>query len=262
MIASFLLKRNLFGFFFRPRFDFVFARFLFDGEKVNERGEGAASERTDDENPDLFDRLEFAGEHGNDGRTDGTGRVDRGAGEADAEEVDEDQAAADDDTGDLAVVIFVGDAEDGEHEDEGEDDFDDEANKEATDIAVSLEKVTADGVRANGGEVFGEEADDEGADEGADDLADDVAEEFLDGDLLGDEHREGDGRVDVAARDAADRVDHRDDDKAEGKGGGDEVDAGPHGDAAAEDDEDEGTDAFSDILFEVIHEMSSFRHTL
>ena len=55
------------------------------------------------------------------------------------------------------------------------------------------------------------------------------------------EHRaERDGRVEVAARDAADGVGHDDDGEAEGQPGGDVVTAAAHGRAAAEEDEHEG----------------------
>ena len=78
-------------------------------EAVHEGGQGAADQRGQDEDPHLGQSLAA----GQQGRAEGTSRVDRGAGERQAEDHDGGQGQADDDAGDVlanihsAISLFV-----------------------------------------------------------------------------------------------------------------------------------------------------------
>jgi hypothetical protein len=97
----------------------------------------SASERTDNEDPDLLDRLIFAIGHRKKRRSDRTSRVHRSASETDAKKVDEDKDDADDDTGNLAILFFRSDAQDGKNEDEGQNDF----RKDGKNVAARGDRV-------------------------------------------------------------------------------------------------------------------------
>ena len=64
----------------------------------------------------------------------------------------------------------------------------------------------------------GDDEEDQAAEERADDLGDPVVAGLDEGDLAGQEERQRDRRVDVAPRDVADRVRHRQQGEAEGEG--------------------------------------------
>ena len=100
------------------------------------------------------------------------------------------------------------------------------------------------------------------AEDAADYLARPVHRHLAPGESLRHREREGHGRVDVAARDLADRVDHRDDDQAEGERDEAEVGArerrlgpaleqedGRHG-AGPDEDEQAGPDDLGDRSLE------------
>ena len=97
---------------------------------VNKSGESSTGKRCDDEDPDMIKGSGFSGEDEiGEGGGDGTGRVDAGSSEIDADEVDKSQGETDDETGRfLDLGILAGDIEDDIDKDEGEDDLKKQGN--------------------------------------------------------------------------------------------------------------------------------------
>jgi diketogulonate reductase-like aldo/keto reductase len=83
---------------------------------VQARGQGAADQRREDEQPDLAQ----GGPADDEGGTEAAGRVHRRAGDRDADEMDDGEAQADDDAGDGGVRGLARGAEDGEDEQGGQ----------------------------------------------------------------------------------------------------------------------------------------------
>ena len=192
---------------------------------VEQSGQSSAHKRSNDEHPNLGkgSRVLIVDE-GGEGRRDAAGRVDRGAGQIDADEVDEGEGEPDHDSRDLAVsCLFVGDVKDDVDEDEGQNDFGDQRPEDATGSQFTriADRVVA-GI-ASGGEASHLEDSkyQDRAEESADDLRANVDQEFLEGHALGEQAAKGDRGVDVAAADATDRIGHRNDGKAKGQGRGD-----------------------------------------
>ena len=220
------------------------------------RGEGApcagaeraADERGHDEHPEVLQ----GGTTGEDGGTDGTGRVDGSSGQVDADEVHQDQRKADGQTGEIARAdLAVSRSEDHEHEEEGRDDLDEESAAETACIRHAVGTETAGKIR--GGDDIDEQEQDGTGEQTADHLADPIAAGVLPAHAPGEGDTEGDGRIDVAAGNAADGVSHGDDGETECEGRTDntggrvasEEDCG----AAAQECQNEGSDALSDVLF-------------
>ena len=148
---------------------------------------------------------------------------------------------------DCAVFGLGGDAQDGEHEHEGEDDFNEERKPDIAFVkAVLTESFVAAQKRPEHGGACG----------CACELGNDVADKIAERDLAAYKHRKADRGVDMAARNVADGIRHRDDDETERQGR--EKIAGKvaeralahHGRAACEQHEHEGAYEFRQILFE------------
>ena len=221
---------------------------------IGNGGQCGTHQRTDDEDPEADDRRHVALKDGDDGRTEAARGIDGRAREADAEDVHEGEGEADDQTGERTVTeLGRGNTQDGEHEDEGKDDLDDEAGNEA---AVDTRQTI--GTHATGHVNHLAQPKDaeqhEGTDERAYELGDYVAHEVLPAEPTAHKDSQGDGRVDVAARDVADAVGHGDDGQAERqcreqvatatRG----VAANEHGGTAAHEGEHERTDKLCDVL--------------
>ena len=189
---------------------------------------------------------------GEEGRTEGTGRVDGGAGQVDADEVNEDEGETDRQAGRLAgAQLRIRGAEDDEHEDEGGDELDEQRSADASRVGYAVGAEAAGQVRSRND--LGEEQQDGAGDDTADQLAAPVAAGVLPAHAAGERDGEGDGRVDVAAGDVSDRVRHGDDGQTESDGGAHDTGrlAAPeeHSVAAAQEHQNEGSDAFSKVLF-------------
>lgn len=219
---------------------------------MGEDREDGTRQRTEDEDPDLVEGRAAVLQEGGSERT---GGVDRGAGQVDPEQMDQRQRQADDQSDDEFVVGLGSDPEDRIDEDEGQDDFDEEPQQEIQGEGGSRE--VRDAVRPEGGIGTEEDHQDEASKEGSQHLGEDVESEILEGELFGQIHGEGHRRIDVASGDVADGVGHRHDGKPEGQRGGHEIDAAFDGDPATEGDEDEGSDEFGEIRFPILHEAVS-----
>ena len=168
------------------------------------------------------------------------------------------ERTADDQTGDPAVFRLAGDAEDREHKHAGEENFDDQRLHGA----AIVQPVGAETVgRAD------QPAQDGGSGGRAQKLRDDIAHEIRNAHAAVQQDAQGDGGVDVAAGDVADGIRHGDNHQTERQrrhqiGSVRFGCAARHGgDAAGEQDQNEGADKFGGILFHVAHntyDLSSF----
>ena len=132
--------------------------------------QGAAHERGAYEYPEVLEGL-AAGE---DGGADGTGRVDGGTGQVDADQVHQHEGQTDGKTGEVARTDFaVRGSEDDEDEQEGSDDFHEERTARAAGIGDTVRAETAGQIRS--GNDLGEKEKDGTGDDGADDLTAPVA---------------------------------------------------------------------------------------
>ena len=146
---------------------------------------------------------------------DGTGRVDRGVGQRDADEVDEYQGQTDGQTAELAVgMAAVGDAEDDDQEHEGEDSFNDEG---ATSIDVPVVVATSGevGTKVIGSEVasgnittLGNSVNDSSSADGADDLCHPVDQHVFEAHATIGPNAKADSGIQVGTRDVANAVCH------------------------------------------------------
>ena len=223
-------------------------------ELVDDRGECGAGQRSDDEHPEAADRGGIAGNRSDHGGTKAAGGVDRGAREADAQDVHEGEREANDEAGEGAVLeLGRGDAQDGEHEDEGEENLDDEAGNGATVHAGKA--VGAEATRQVGNVAHAKDAlEQQRANEGAGNLGDDVADEVLGVQATPHEDSQGYGRVDMAARDVANAIGHGNDGQAKGERGEDVaapvggVAPHEHGGATTKRGEHQRADELCDVL--------------
>ena len=228
---------------------------LFLQRLVGHSGEGRTGQGADDEDPEAGDGRGVAGEERHQRRAEAAGRVDGGAGQADAEDVYAGQRQADDEAAEGAVLgLLRGHAEDAEHEDEGQHDLDQQAREGA-----AVHAAEAVGAEAAGHVGHAAELEDQGqqggADQRAEALGEHIADEVLALHAAGEQHAEGDRGVDVAAGDVADAVGRGDDRQAEGQRREDvaaarrRIAADEHRGAAAEHDQCAGSDEFSQIFF-------------
>ena len=188
----------------------------------HECGEGSTDHRGHDEHPHIGKSLTASEER----RSEGTGRVDGGAGEVDADEVDEDQGQTDGETGEVACAEFaVGGAENHEHEDEGGDDLHEASAPDTASVSHAVGSKTFKACshtsachsfvgRSNIG--YSQQA--STSEDTADELADPIDAGLFPGHTAGKRHREGDGRVNVATGDTADGVGHGDHGETESDG--------------------------------------------
>ena len=213
--------------------------------------DGAADQRCHDKQPQRRQRARSGEER----RADGPCRVDRGARDRDADQVDHDQRQSDGQSGQPGRRgVFLGDAQDHGDEQSGRDDFEDQrrAHAEFTQIA-GPETVLAQPV---GGDIMtsdlacGDHIDHACRSDCANDLTNDISEEITRTHLAGDQNADADRGVQVRTRDVADRVRHGDVRDAEGKTDTDIADiaACKNGAAYSEEDKGEGADRFGKIL--------------
>ena len=237
-------------------------------EAVGQRSQDRADERRDPEQPELLDRPALAAEQGDDGRARRAGRVHRGPGDRDRGEVDHRQGEADGDGGEALRRAPIGDAEDHQHEDRREDDLGHQARTEVEQggrviaVAVRSEPTGGEGVLGLAPLVDGDEPQDAGRGDGRDGLGDDVGDGVLPREALGRRQPDGHRRVEVPARDVAERVHAAEHRETEGQRDAHEPDAGrehgwclaagghrrceqlrgEHGTAAPAEDENEGSE--------------------
>ena len=176
----------------------------------HECGESSTNHGSHDEDPNIGKSLTAS----EDCRSEGTGRVDGGAGEVDADEVHEDEGQTDGETGEVARTEFaVGGTQYHEHEDEGGDDLHEASAPDAAGVSHAIAAETPHAVS----DAFSSRSHDvderqqaSTSKDTADELADPVDAGLFPGHTAGKRHREGDGGVDVATGDAADGVGHSD----------------------------------------------------
>ena len=169
--------------------------------------------------------------------------------------MDEDQGQTDGQAGEVAgAFLGIGGAQHHEDEEERGDAFDEEC---AADAAGIGDTVGAEAGRIAHGARSARRLDDQHehgtGEDTADDLADPVADRFFPRHAARKGDAEGNGRIDVAAGDAADGVGHGHHGKTESDGGADDAGgvtaAQPHGGAATQERQDERSDAFCKVLF-------------
>ena len=158
-------------------------------EIVDKSGESSTGKRCDDEDPDMVKGSGFSGEDEiGEGGGDGTGRVDAGSGEVDADEVDKSQGETDDETGRfLDLGILAGDIEDDIDKDEGEDDLKKQGAKDSTHIEISTgsEIASGSGIDAIHSSHLQDAKENNGAEKSTHDLGHDIEDEFLECHSLG-----------------------------------------------------------------------------
>ena len=129
--------------------------------------EGAAHHRGEDEDPNDLEGLST----GEDGRTDGTGRVHGGTRQVDADQVDEDQGQTDGQAGQVArAFLRVGRTQDDEDEEERGDALDKERASDTACIGDAIGAETAGKVRSRN--HFRDEEEHRTGDDAADELTD------------------------------------------------------------------------------------------
>lgn len=184
------------------------------------------------------------------GRANRAGRIDRRPRNRDADDVYQHQRQTDGQTRQVAgALLGVGGPQHHQHEDEGEDRLGDEGlEHHAVGKAV--------GARCGGAAVAAarrQRIEDCRTDDGADDLGNHVCGRLTAAHAPREEDSEGDGGVDVAPRDVANRIGHGNDRETEGQRHSDCSDAGAHtaghtpceyGAAASHQDEDHRPDHF------------------
>ncbi len=169
---------------------------------MTERGKRTASKRSDDEDPDVCKRL-AADEQS---RTEAAGGVYRRAGKVNSENMHERERKTDDYAGCGTVFGFGRDAENGEHEYEGEYDFNEQGKP---DVAFIKTVLTESGIASE------QSPEHRGARRCAGELRKNVTDEIRKRDLAANEHRKAYSRIDVAARNVADRIRHGYDNETE-----------------------------------------------
>ena len=212
----------------------------------------AAYEGCDQEYPVAAQRVAALEDRG----TEGTGRVDGGAGEVDTEDVHQRQGEADDQTGELLILLLGGHAQDDQNEYEGQDALDDQR----LDDAVVVQTIRAEAcVKADQCAQYSRSRGSAGK------LRDDVEEELGYGHAAGQQNADRDRRVDVAAGYVADGVRHRDDHQTERQRREDvravrlsAVAAYYRSGTAREQYQHEGADEFRTEFFDVVHVFLSF----
>ena len=245
--------------------------FLLLEELIYDRSERSADKGSNDEDPKSAHGCAVALDESNQSGTEAAGGVDGGAGETDAEDMNEGEGQTDDETAEAAVVLLLGgNAKDCDNKDEGQDDFNEDACKNT---AVNARKaVGADAVdnAANSGRgPIGNAAKVEDhrkracACKSAEALGDDVGDEVAKAHAAADQNAERNSGVDVAAGDVADAVCHGNDGETERKRGEDVaaaesgVTANEHCCAAAHEYEHGGADELGNVLLERVHSDTS-----
>ncbi len=216
----------------------------------HEGGEGRTDHGSYDEHPHIGKSLTT----GEQRRSEGTGGVDGSSGEVDADQVDEDQGQTDGETGEVACTeLAVGGAENHEHEDEGGDDLHEASapNTAGVSHAIATETHHAFGdAFSTGSHDVDESQQASTSEDAAYELADPVDAGLFPGHAAGKRHCEGDGRVDVATRDAADGVGHSDYRETESDGRAHYTSRGgttqEHSRSAAQQGENERSNQFSE----------------
>ena len=209
----------------------------------------ATDEGTDDENPEVGQGRAAL----EDGRSERTGGIDGCAGIADADEVYENEAETDGQSGEVvggAIGLGCG-TEYHEYEDAGEDDF---SQQTAKNRHVGLQVVGSGTLES--WDIGREDGQQCTTDEGADALEDDVHASLLGAHTSGYHASQSDGGIDVTARDAANGIGHGYDGQAERQccaydSGNvvDRVTTEADGHAAAHEYEHHGAHHFCEILF-------------
>ena len=194
------------------------------GDEVEGRaGDGGTEDRGQPEQPQLTDRAVSVEER----HAGGAGGVDRGVRDRDGDEVDEGEHQADGDRREALRCPCVGRTEDDVEEHRGEQHLGDEHREQVVVtggvLAVAVRRHVAG--RLEPGTPPRDDEQGQPGEQAAGHLGDDVGRHVLPLEALRDRDTDGDGRVEVGARDVSDGVRHRDHGEAERQGHAEEADA-------------------------------------
>ena len=150
-------------------------------------------------------------------RADRAGRIDRGAGDVDADEMDGDQRQPDREAGEAGRRERVGDAENADQEQERRHHFEDEGRDDIVFAEIArapavLAEPAGPALRLAGQDEIEHDRGDDRAENLGDPVADHVGHAHPAGDVDAEAHR----RIDMAAGDRPDAIGHGDDGEAEG----------------------------------------------
>src|SRR5574337_1220417 len=186
---------------------------VFPEEEASRPG---ADERGDDEEPKLGDRGRIR-PHPDERRTARARRVDRGAGDVDADQMDDDEAEANRKARETGRREGMRHAEDGHEEEECSHHLEHESREHVIFAEIARTPAVLPEPARPALRLAGEDdVEHERADDRAGDLGDPVADHLVGLHAPRDEDAEAHRRVHVTARDRADAVGHRDDGEAEG----------------------------------------------
>ena len=239
--------------------------------------------RAEQECPEACDGIKVAAEHCEHSGAEAAGRVNGSTGEVDSEEMNACERKADDQTAEGAVLSFLGgNADDSQYKDKGEQDLNNKTCEVvaayvchcvgAETVEVMRKTVFLDeckSVRGSVLEVFGSigvrntrkvsyktcaenECKEACRCKCACKLSGDVADEIGNAQLALEQKCKGNSGINVTAGNVSDAVSDNYDRKTEGQSGGNQFGAGNHRGSAADEYQNEGSDAFSYVLFDGI----------